>query len=488
MRVTLSISATCIRLMTVKGQRVHKWGSAPLEPGLVKEGRIQDTGAVAGVIKRLFSEVKASRRQAIVTVTGLPFIHRLLSLPELKPSLMGEAVLREVRREISLPLQELYLTWQIVARRESEQDFFVLGLAREPVDAVIRTLSQAGIKRCVLDLKPLALARAAHRGNVAIVSLGPDSFDIVLVANGVPVVMHSITPRGEGATIEDNIRRIADELSRTVRFHDNLHPGSAIGPDTPLLLTGELSTGVAVGELLQAETGYLVEPLASPLQFPPDLPVAEYVSNMGLALKGLLPKAVSRDGKTGYHDIDIDILSARRQVAASPLRWGHVVFLLVVMAGIGLLYPGYQVWSQADAGVVRLETELEGARQELHHTMLARAEMLELEDAINVLVDRKNVLIQEQEDILTAGGSVTDTLRIITGAMPAGVGIESIAVDSDRVVVSGVADTPASVVEYARALERTTAFIMVRIVEIGEVFDEEETGPVSTFFIIAVTR
>ncbi len=488
MRVTLSISATSIRLMTVKGQQVHKWGCAPLEPGLVKDGRIQDTMAVAGVIKSLFSKMKAPGGQVIVTVTGLPFIHRLLSLPELKPALMREAILREMRREVSLPLQELYLTWQVVATRESEQDFFVLGLAREPVDAVIRTLSQAGIKRCVLDLKPLALARAAHRENVSIVSMEPDSFDIVLVANGVPVVMHSITPRGEGATIEDNIRRIADELSRTVRFHDNLHPESAIGPDTPLLLTGELSTDAAAGELLQAETGYQVGPLVSPLQCPPDLPVAEYVSNMGLALKGLMPKTVSGDGKTGYHDIDIDILSARKQVAANPLRLGQVVFLLAIAAGIGLMYPGYQVWSQTDAEVVRLEAELEGTRQELHHTMLARAEVLEHEDAINVLVDRKNVLIQEHEDILTTGGGVTDTLRIITGAIPAGVGMESIAVDSEHVVVSGVADTPASVVEYARALERTTVFSTVRIVEIGEVVDEEETGPVGTSFIIAVTR
>ena len=244
----------------------------------------------------------------------------------------------------------------------------------------------------------------------------------------------------------------------------------------------------AAGKLLQAETGYLVEPLASPLQCPPEFPAVEYIPNMGLALKGLLPKTVPGDGKTGYHDIDIDILSARKQVAASPLRLGHVLFLLAIAIGIGLFYPGYQVWSRADAEVVRLEAELEGARQELQYTMLARTQVLECEEAIKELIDRQNALVREHDDILTAGSNVTGILRTIAGAIPGGAGVESITVDSDSIVVSGVADTPASVVEYARELERTTIFTMIRIAEIGEVIGEDETATVGISFIIIITR
>ncbi|GAI57774.1 unnamed protein product, partial [marine sediment metagenome] len=92
-------------------------------------------------------------------------------------------------------------------------DFFVLGVPRNLIDAVVQTLAEAGVKTYLIDLKPLALARAASRENALIVALEPGCFDIVLVADGIPAIMHTITPRGEGASIEDNIRLQNETIS-----------------------------------------------------------------------------------------------------------------------------------------------------------------------------------------------------------------------------------------------------------------------------------
>ena len=118
--------------------------------------------------------------------------------------------------------------------------------------------------------------------------------------------MHTISPRGEGATLEDNIHRLADELTKTVVFYQSSHPENQLSPATPLLITGGLAGESATGGLLQAEVEYPVEPLIPPLEFPPDLPIALYAANIGLALKKIPQKAAVKGEAACFYDININ--------------------------------------------------------------------------------------------------------------------------------------------------------------------------------------
>jgi hypothetical protein len=273
MRTALVISNSHLKVLAVQGRQVKKWGSLELKAGLVRDGLILQPPAVAAAIDELFKSTGVRREKIAVSLAGLSFTYRLLDLPRLKPARLEEAIMRAARKEMSLPLEELYLAWQPVPGRGEEQSFFVLGVSRHLVDAVVQTLKIAGIEPDTMELHPLALARAANRRDAIVVSLDPDSFDIVFIADGVPGVIHTIGPRGEGATLEDNIRRLADELTKTAAFYQSSHPESRLTPVTPLLLTGDLASEAA-GGLLQAEVEYPVEPLNPPAAFPPALPLA----------------------------------------------------------------------------------------------------------------------------------------------------------------------------------------------------------------------
>ena len=160
---------------------------------------------------------------------------------------MEEAILRTAKKEISLPLDELYVSWQSIPSKGEEQRYFVLGVPRNPVDTLMQTLKIANVEPYLMELRPLALARAANRSDAIVVNMEPDCFDIVLIINGLPAVIHTITPRSEGATLEDNIRRLADELTKIVAFNQSSNPDIQLSPSTPLLLTGE-SVAEAIGE------------------------------------------------------------------------------------------------------------------------------------------------------------------------------------------------------------------------------------------------
>jgi type IV pilus assembly protein PilM len=469
MQVTLSISTGSIRILTVKGRQVNKWESLPLNSGLVRDGLILQPQAVGETIDTLFKSIKAPGEKVITSLTGLSFTYRFLNLPRMKPALLEEAVQRAARKEISVPLEELYLSWQLIGGKEDELTFFVLGIPRNLIDAMIKTLTVAGLEPYLMDLKPLALARAANRGDSIIASLEPDCFDIVFIADGIPKVMHTISPRGEGATLEDNIQRLADELTKTATFYLSSHPDNRLSPETPLLLTGELAAETTTSGLLQAEIEYPVEPLIPPLEFPPDLPVALYAANMGLALKKMPRKTTAKGEAAPFHDININILSLKqRKTRAHPVTTKYIILSIFLMITIGLLFPFYQIKSQLNAENIRLQNELRRVSRELNLANLAIEEANKMEETIRELTTSIETLRYGHQSILSHRGEFNNNLTLVTDALPPQANFTSIDIDTDLVTVQGETDSPFTVVIYATTLESQGIFSEVRITKIDE--------------------
>ncbi len=480
--VTLNINANDIRAFSMKGDRVKKWGSTPLAPGLVRDGLILQPNAVAEAIHLLFETMKIPKKRVIVGVTGLSFTYRILSLPEMDSELLDEAIKRAAKREMPLPVEELYLSWQAYGERDGERDFFVLGVPRNLVTAVVETLTGAGIKPYIMDLKPLALARAPVKNDAIVVSMEPECFDIVLSVNGNTEVMHAVTPKSEGATIQDHVRQLTDELSRTVKYYNSGHAESPLSVDTPLLLTGQLSTDSAVGELIQSEMEYPVKPLIPPLNFQPELPVALYATNMGLALRKI--KAMN-----GFHDTQLNILEGTYHPKHVRVSLKSVIPYLALAVIAGLLIPFFQFKNDAVAETASLQSELSMAEQDLHLAKLALTNAdtgtAEAEAAIAEVSAVLANLRQEHMMMLTGAGDFAGNLKLVTEIMPPLTSFTAVEIYGENIFVEGVADNPFTVLNYARALG-AEAFEGVRIVEIDELVDEEEN--ISTYYLIEVTR
>ena len=466
--VTLNISSTSVRLLSVKGRQVRKWGSVPLPPGLVKDGLILRPKVVGAVISALFKSTEIPKTRVITSLTGLSFVHRILSLPRTESDSQQEAIQRAARKEIPLSLEELYLCGQAISEGPDETDFFVLGVLRNLIDALVQTLGEAGIQPYLVDLNPLALARAANREEAIIVDLEPDCYDIVLVADGMPAIMHTITPRGEGATLEDNIRLLVGELSKTVEFYNSNHPKNPLSLTTPLLLTGELTVDTTARELISAEMGYPVELLTPPLELPPDLPAALFATNLGLALKKLPLKSFAKGEATLYRDINLNILSGEYGIRTHWIKLPHILLSLVVVAGLGLLLPMDQLRSQAVVETTRLQTALTGVSQELEQAVLLVEEAEQIEDTIDKMVANAETTKQEHQYVLSKGGDFAYNLKLVTNAFPAKAYFTSVEVGTDQITVVGEADSPFMVVDYVMALEALGKFPEVRIVWIDE--------------------
>jgi type IV pilus assembly protein PilM len=477
MYTTLNISNNGIRVLSVKGKRVYKWGNATLAAGLVRDGLITQPDIVGVAIRDLFKSIKVPREKVIVSISGLAFTYRFLNLPRLKQEILEEAILRGFKREISLPLEDLYLSWQALPGEDDEQTYFVLGISRYLIDALVQTLEAAGVEPYVMDIQPLALARVANRANGIIASLEPESYDIVIIADGFLTVVHTISPRGEGATLEDNIRRLVDELTKTVTFYQSSNPKNRLPADIPLLLTGELADDTATQKLLQSMTEYTVEPLVPALNFPSDIPAASYAVNMGLALKKLPKKKTDKEAAVRYHDTNINILSAKLRKPKKPQTPMKIALLGAFLAiAIILLYPLYQNKEEVSDDNSYLESRLQRVSRELNLGGLIAAEAEITENTTQELTVRLKAIQEVQGDILSPRGTYTENFQAVTGELPEQLYLTSVEIDKDIIIIEGEADNVFTVIDYVIELENNGLFAEVSITEL----DEESTIPDET--------
>jgi Tfp pilus assembly PilM family ATPase len=464
MYATLSINSRNIRVLSVKGRRVKKWGESPLASGLVRDGLILQPKDVGETVASLFRSTGVPRDKVIVSLGGMAFTYRFISMPRMKPSAVAEAIMRAARKEMSLSLEELYVSWQPLPGQGEEQLYFVLGAPRNLIDALVETLKIAGIQPYLVDLQALALARAANRQDAIVVNMEPDCFDIVFIANGVPAVLHTVNPMREGATLEDNVRRLADELNKMTAFYQSHHPDKTLSQATPLLLTGGLAAEPTAGGLLQSEIGYPVESLSPPLECPPELPVAEYMINIGLA-----PKKMPSRVAAAFHDININLLSGKyRKPRPKPLRSGQLALWIILVAAIALLYPLYQGLSHLKEENAVRQTEFSNITRGYALASLISEENAQTDNAVRRINADIEALQAANLDLLAGRGTFSRDLQLVTEALPPSTYLTSVESDSETVTVYGETDSVFKVVDYANALESKGPFAEVRITGLDE--------------------
>ncbi|MEA3460003.1 MAG: pilus assembly protein PilM [Chloroflexota bacterium] len=282
--VTLNIECDSIRLLVVKGKEVQKWGNLELEPGLVEEGLIVNPAAVGLGIKSLLTSQGASGKGVVISLTGLRAIPRFLDLPDMPQHQLEEAIKREAKREMPLSLDDLYLSWQVTSKVGDKQHIYLLGVPRNMVDAHIRALQAAGARPLAMDIKPLSLTRAVNKEKAIIADLEADTLDVIVVVDCIPAIMRSFALRRELSPSE-KVDRLADELMRTVDFYNNSRTESPLGSTTTVYVMGALMGERPLRNSLAKRIDRPIEVPEPPLEWPAHFPIAQYMVNIGLALK-----------------------------------------------------------------------------------------------------------------------------------------------------------------------------------------------------------
>jgi len=306
--VTLDIDSSGIKVVEVRGGVVRKWADISLESVSDEEEVTTDESTLGKTVKALMASNGIKAKKVIASLSGLYTVSRIISESRLPPAPTTQEAVSEMASEI-MPFSRdrLHLSWQTITLGEDERLVLMVGVSREAIDKQVRALKAVAINPYIVELKAMALTRAVNRPRALILNIEPSSFDIVIVANGVPETIRTVGWQQDNYAKEEAAEYLVTNLETTVEFYNLHHMEDPLDVTTPFFITGQLSVDMTLMEKLKAVLAYPVEPLTPPLEYPAYLPVSQYAVNIGLALRAMTPLS-QNDDSVSLSPIEINLL------------------------------------------------------------------------------------------------------------------------------------------------------------------------------------
>ena len=467
--VSLFIEDAAIKLLVTRSRRVEKWAKLPLEPGLVSDGLILDEAQVAEKLKELFKQQKVATRTVTAGLSGLNSIYRLISLPELPAAILPEAVEQEASRIVPVSIDQLYLSYQTIPAPAGETGIFLAAFPRNTADALLRTLSKAGIKASTMDMAPLALCRTVDAPEAIVIDARSAGLDIAILVDRVPQVIRSFSLPGETESMVERLPAIVEELERTVAFYNSGHPGKPLPPATPVFVSGDLAAVPESWPLLSGTQDASVSELPSPMQAPEGFDASQFMVNIGLSLKKL---SLEKEGS--FSLVNFNTLPEAEKPRGISLA--RILTPIGIVIGVGLLF-----WLWLQVQDIRTENEALRSQVEINQALIPPQR-----DAVTALSEEIAALepqiapLEATADIFAATftglgenrSQINGDLSGIVHLMPADVDLTAISHTGPRVTVNGTAPEEADIFQYARNLRSSGRYSRVIISSISAVYKQ----------------
>jgi len=188
---------------------VVKFAEVALPEGSVRGGEVLEVGTVSTALRRLWAAGKFSTKDVVLGMGGPRVLSRELAMPKTSLARMREALPFHVQDLLPVPVADVLMDFYPISESPDEQGPMIHGLLvaaiKEAVTANVEAANRAGLRPVQVDLIPFALVRALAasaptRGLTALVSIGANTTNVVLVQDGVPQFVRIIPAGGDDIT------------------------------------------------------------------------------------------------------------------------------------------------------------------------------------------------------------------------------------------------------------------------------------------------
>jgi type IV pilus assembly protein PilM len=479
--ITLYISDINMRLMITRGKRIIKLADMPLDTSLSEVDTPEKETRLAEKIKYLFKSNRISERKIALGISGLQCLTRPIALPELPKAMLEEAVTREARRVLPIPVEQLYISWQTVSLSEGKLLAFMVGIPRHIADTVIKIVHQAGLKPYLMDIKPLALARLAREPNAIIVDVQPSEFDIVIMVKGIPQPIRTVPFSKDAVSLKERLVIVKDELQRTVQFYNSNSTEMKIQPGATLLVSGELADEAELYEALGQELGFKAAPLTSPLKCLKQLDPSHHLVNVGLTLKELVKDA-------GPLLPNFNTLPAPYQ--PKQISMNRLLAIPATAAAIGLIIMLGMTVRDAAANLENTKVELSSNKALLTKRQAEKKTLSNNVAAMQVKLASTEAARKSYVDALDkltkTGSKMNDDLTTAVDNIVPNLDLSSLQMSTGSVSITGQASSEQEVMQYVRQLTNTGRFAEITIDSLNRVADASENDTVAMAYNLSL--
>lgn len=192
--IGIDISNTGIKIMSVDVKRwlVLGHGATDLDPIKLKESLEGRSTYLAESLKILISEKligKLPSNHAVVSIPTAKSFSRTFTLPTSVQKNMHDAVIIEAEQYIPVPIETLYIDYEIIEKTKHEITILMSAVPRTIVDNCLLALEAVGMRTVMIEPSISSVGRLitiAEDGQLPsiIVDIGPASTDIAVLDNG----------------------------------------------------------------------------------------------------------------------------------------------------------------------------------------------------------------------------------------------------------------------------------------------------------------
>lgn len=263
--IGLDLNQTGMKIMSIdrKHWTVEGYGSLDLDPEKVQECYDSaDDSYLVNSLKELITQHLVGRLPSDHVVIGLPTdksYSRTFSIPASEEKHLASAVEVEVNQYIPIPIEALYVSYEIIERSNSEIKVTMCAMPKQIINVALNVARQANLRPVMIEPSINAVARVLQSTEEAdlttlIVDIGQAATDIavlekgtVRISGGLNVggntftldiarelklsldsahqmkVLHGLKPGRHQAkvssSLEPSLKKISDEIRKITRFY-----------------------------------------------------------------------------------------------------------------------------------------------------------------------------------------------------------------------------------------------------------------------------
>jgi len=211
----LDISDLSLKIVNLErkrgGFKLCSFGETKIPPGIIKKGEIKKEEDLIKILKKAISEVKGKPLKTKYVIASLPeeksFL-KVIQMPYLQEEELKSAIVYEAESHIPLPIEKVYLDFQVIPPlydHLDHQDILLVALPRTTVDPYVSCLKKAGLKPLALEIESFSIIRALIIGGVSnfpvlIIDLGATKTSLIIFSGyslrfnfSIPISSHYFT-------------------------------------------------------------------------------------------------------------------------------------------------------------------------------------------------------------------------------------------------------------------------------------------------------
>jgi type IV pilus assembly protein PilM len=220
----VNLGATSIKIVELKEEtgraRLLTYGYTEQTVGYPEQDFTEIPEKAVDLIKKVCVKARTTTRQSVAALPSASVFSSVINIPVVAGKDLAEAVQREAKKIIPLPLEEMILDWKVLTPEETAGTgpgataaptpgkttrVLLTAAAKNLVKKYLDIFKGAGLNLISLETETFALVRSLvglDKSTVIIVDMGAASTAISIIENGIPFLNRSLNLGGLTITKE----------------------------------------------------------------------------------------------------------------------------------------------------------------------------------------------------------------------------------------------------------------------------------------------